>query len=308
MNEIEKHSAVIDEFIKFCNCKQIGLTRANIDYVKTIGVIAKYPNLVYLLNKNIISDKENLVDMNLLESEYQKQAFAPGYYYSDNYMIMAHPYFRRKLQDNYNFAPDFIDVFWRLNKKEIQKYIAIDPDRVRINVDNTIYLELDTWYGAQFRKNIQDINDGIVKLRPPLNLNPFEIEFIFGGTYALDITWSSKNEIKTFQAEEFKSDTYRIIRNGKEFFPTKYLHAEFDMNKNIFRHFDGAIHLYTSEEYYQRRDSNFNHNYKNNAQLKALSLKLFKVNGLMDINDWMELTSQYFTGDPLIFEYFKENT
>ena len=77
------------------------------------------------------------------------------------------------------------------------------------------------------------------------------------------------------------------------------------MNINRFRHFDGAIHFYTSNEYYQRRDSDFNYNNKNNAKLKASSIKLFKVNGEIDIADWMELTSQYLTGDPLVFEYFE---
>ena len=78
------------------------------------------------------------------------------------------------------------------------------------------------------------------------------------------------------------------------------------MNKNTFRHIDGAIHFYTSDEYYQRRDSDFNHNNKNSSQLKTLSLKLFKVNGLISIDDWTELTSQYLTGNPLVFEYFEE--
>lgn len=306
MEELKKHSVIIDEFIKYCNSKQINLTKENFDYIQTIGIIAKYPNIVYLLNEKIIPDKENLVGMNLLESEYQMKPFASGYYYSDKYMVMAHPYFRRGYHDNCNFAPRFIDVFWKFNKKDIQKHIAIDSDRVRINVDNTMYMEFDTWYGAKFQETIKDIDDGVVKLRPPLDLNSFEIEFFFGDTYALDIKWSSKNGIKTFQAEEFKSEKCKISRNGKDFFPTKYLHAEFDMNKNTFRHFDGAIHFYTSDEYYQRRDSDFNHNNKNSSQLKTLSLKLFKVNGLISIDDWTELTSQYLTGNPLVFEYFEE--
>ena len=163
-----------------------------------------------------------------------------------------------------------------------------------------------TEWEKHYKETIKDIDDGVVKLRPPLDLNSFEIEFFFGDTYALDIKWSSKNGIKTFQAEEFKSEKCKISRNGKDFFPTKYLHAEFDMNKNTFRHFDGAIHFYTSDEYYQRRDSDFNHNNKNSSQLKTLSLKLFKVNGLISIDDWTELTSQYLTGNPLVFEYFEE--
>ena len=32
--------------------------------------------------------------------------------------------------------------------------------------------------------------------------------------------------------------------------------------KNYFRHFDGAIHFYTENEYLSRRDSDFNYNSK----------------------------------------------
>lgn len=303
--KLETHADTIDEFIGYCNSRHINLTKVNIDYIQTIGIIARYPNIAYLLNEKIIPDKENLVGVNLLESEFQKRPFASGYYYADKYMVMAHPYFRRGYHECNNFAPRFMDVFWNYNQTDIQKYIAIDPDRVRINVDNTLYMELDTWYGAKFQRTIKDIDDGIVKLRPPLDLTPFEIEFLFGDVYALDMKWSSKNGIKTFQAEEFKSERCRISINGREFFPSKYLHAEFDMNKNRFKHFDGAIHFYTSDEYYQRRDSDFNYNNKNNAKLKTSSTKLFKVNGAIGIADWMELTSQYLTKNPLVFEYFE---
>lgn len=126
-----------------------------------------------------------------------------------------------------------------------------------------------------------------------------------GHTYSLDIKWSSKDGIKVFQAEEFKVEKSRIIKNGKEYHPVKYLHAEFDIEAGSFRHFDGAIHFYTEDEYYQRRDQDFNYNFKNHLQLKTLSQKLFKINGQIEITDWVTLVSHYLTGNPLVFEYFE---
>ena len=305
MEELSKNSTLIQSFIDFCDSKQIKLTKNNFDYVQTIGIVATYPNIVHLLNNKVSTDKEELVDVSILEKEFKKEQFASGYYYSDKFMVMAHPYFRRGHHKNSNFAPRFIDIFWGYNKTDIQKYIAIDSDRVRINVDNRMYFEADTWYGAKFKNTISDIDDGIVKLRPPIGLEPFDIEFFFGNTYSLDIKWTSKNGIKVFQAEEFKADKSRIIKDGNEYFPVKYLHAEFDTNAGTFRHFDGAIHFYTEDEYYQRRDSDFNYNNKNSSQLKTLSQKLFKLNGVVPVDDWIELTSHYLTGNPLIFEYFE---
>lgn len=303
--KLRKHSILIQDFIKICAEKQIVLTIDNFDYVRTIGLVAKFPNLVTLLNPKIIVDKEELVSMAILDKEFSTEPIASGYYYSEKYMVMAHPYFRRGHNEANNFAPRFINLFWSYNREHIEKYIAIDNDRVRINVDNSMYMEFDTWYGAKFKNTIGDIEDGIVKLRPPLQLQASHISFFFDNTYSLDIKWNSKNGIKVFQAEEFKTNDIRIIKNENEYYPVKYIHAEFDINAGTFRHFDGAIHFYTEQEYYQRRDEDFNYNRKNNLQLKTLSQKLFKVNGRIKIDDWVTLVSHYLTGNPLIFEYFE---
>jgi hypothetical protein len=306
MEKLSKSSSLINSFIDYCESKQIKLTQDNFNYIRTIGIIATYPNIVFLLNDKISNDKEGLVDVNILNSEFKKEYFASGYYISDKYIVMAHPYFRRAYSKYNNFAPRFIDIFCKYNKKSIQKYIAIDSDRVRINVDHCFYLELDTWYGAKFRKSIHDIQDGIVKLRPPLGLDPIDVYLFFGNIYSLDIKWSSKNGIKVFQAEEFKTEQKgRIIKNGEGYYPVKYLHAEFDSNAGIFRHLDGAIHFYKKDEYYLRRDSDFNYNTKSSLLLKPLSQKLFKINGKVTIEEWIELVSHYLTGNPLVFEYFE---
>jgi hypothetical protein len=303
--EMIKNSTLIQEFIDYCDSKKIKLSKDNFDYIQTIGIVAKFPNIVNLLNNKVSRDKEELVEVIVLEKEFKKQPFASGYYYADKYVVMAHPYYRRGHYENSNFAPRFIEIFSSYNKDTIQKYLAIDNDRVRINVDNSMYKEFDTWYGAKFVNTISDIEDGIVKLRPPHGLEPLDIEFFFGNTYSLDIKWSSKNGIKVFQAEEFKADKSRIEKNGNEYYPVKYIHAEFDINAGTFRHFDGAIHFYTEEEYYQRRDNDFNYNSKNSLQLKTLSQKLFKVNGQVTIEEWVNLVSHYLTSNPLIFEYFE---
>ena len=302
--ELLKNSALIDSFIKFCKSKQLILTINSFAYIQTIGIIAKYPNIVNILNQKVVIDKEELVAIDILDKEFKTKHFVPGYYYSEKYMIMAHQYFRRGYYEKSNFSPEFINYFWNFNKDTIQKYISIDNSCVRINVDSPIYVEKDFWFGPKFNKSITDIEDGIIKLRPPLQLKRFHRNILFGNTYSLDIKWSSKNEIKVFQLEEFKTEEDRITKNEIEYFPVKYLHAEFDCNAGTFRHFDGAIHFYTKEEYYLRRDNDFNYNKKNGLQLKTLSQKLFKINGEVLVNEWAELVSRFLARNPLVFEYF----
>lgn len=303
--KLADNADLIYSFTKFCETKGVILSADNFKYIQIIGIVACYPNLVGKLCSDFSKDKEGLVDFNFLTKRFDRHPHAEGFLYSDNFMLMAHPYFRREFYPNNNFAPRFTDLFWRLNQADIDAYISLDFDRVRINVNNSTYKEFDTWYGAQFNNDINSICDGVSKLRPPLDIDDFTNSFVFADTYSLDIKWETKGKIKIFQAEEFKTDKKKIHKDGQEFFPVRYIHAEFDMEKNSFRHFDGAVHFYNSNEYYNRRESDFNYNSKNNFKIKTASEKLFKMNGNISTATWIEFTSHFLTGNPLVFEYFE---
>lgn len=305
--ELSENADKIEHFKNLWAKKGMQLKDSNFNYVQTIGIVASYPNLLSFLNPSIENDKEGLVKCDLLNNHFVKKGLAGGYFYDTDYIVMAHPYFRRGFYENSNFAPRFIDLFWGLKKSELDLYIAIDFNRVRINVDDSLYMERDTWYGARFNKEIRQISDDVSKLRPPLDLDNHYISVFFNNAYSLDTLWETKNNIKTFQAEEFKTEEVKIQINGKDFYPVRYIHAEFDLDKNVFRHFDGAVHFYNEVEYYQRRDSDFNYNNKNSLQIKSNSRKLFKMNGSVDTDTFILYTSHFFVSNPLIIEYFEGN-
>jgi len=303
--ELRKNTYIILAFKNFCKEKGIQLTDENFKYFQSIGIVAKYPNILGHLQPQLKNDKEGLVSFNQLNGIFEKRKFGGGYLYGDNFIAMAHQYFRRGYNHLNNFSPRFIELYWELEDPDIDQYISLDFDHVRINVDNSMYMELDTWYGAQFNKDISKINDGVGKLRPPMDIDEFLIEFFFKSAYSLDTKWATKDGIKSFQAEEFKGAEIKIIKDGIEYFPVRYIHAEYDLMHGWFRHFDGAIHFYTEEEYYQRRDSDFNHNDKNKSHIKTLSQKLFKMNGKIGVEAWINFTNHFFSGNPLIIEYFE---
>lgn len=304
--ELAEKAELIASFKKYAFEIGIQLTEENFRYFQTIGIVACYPNILGLLRPDIIKDKEGLLRFDSLLHIFERNKFMTGFLYGDKFAIMAHPYFRRSFYPNNNFAPRFIEFFWSLNKSDIDLYIAIDFDRVGINLDELGSLELDTWFGPNFNRNITDIEDGIGKLRPPLDINEHYISFFFSDVYALDIKWQTKDgAIRVFYAEEFKTEKVRIKKDGNEYFPARYIHAEFDLKENTFRHFDGAIHFYTPDEYYRRRDVDFNYNAKNPHHIKTLSEKVFKMNGKIPIDMWVEFTGQFFSGNPLVIEYFE---
>lgn len=302
--EFNRHSKTIKDFLEFCTTKGLRITSEQVSYIPTIGIVVTFPNLVNLLNAKIKVDKEELVDFDILNKEYKLQPFFPGYFFAKNYMVMAHTFFRRAYDGANNFNPKFIETYWSFSRNNNDNYIALDFDRVRINLDNSTYGEHDTWFGANFNQEIENIEDGIIKLRPPLEFDEFDIDFFFGGTYSLDIKWTSYEKIKVFQLEEFKTENCKILKNDIEYFPVKYIHAEYDKELKSFRHFDGAIHFYTVAEYWERRDNDFNYNDKYKTQLKTLSQKLFKINGSIETQEWINLVSNFLSGDPLILEYF----
>ncbi|HCD9233867.1 TPA: hypothetical protein NEG48_000836 [Elizabethkingia anophelis] len=303
--ELEKHSSEISAFKEFMKKKGIELTDSNFNFYRTTGIIASYPNIVGLLHGSLVNDKEGLMNFDDLSKNFMKKPFMNGYLYGENFMLMANSYFRRGFYEMNNYAPRFIDHFWDNTNPDIDAYISLDMNRVRINVNDLAYMEFDTWYGAQFNSKIDLIPDGIVKLRPPLDIESFDTSSIFNNAYSLDIKWATKDNIKSFQAEEFKTEEVKIEKNGIEYYPVRYIHAEYDIEKGYFRHFDGAIHFYTESEYYNRRDSDFNYNNKNQGHIKTLSQKLFKMNGIVDISTWIKFSSHFFTGNPLVFEYFE---
>lgn len=304
-NKISENFDTIQKFKEFCASKGIQLTDSNFRYHRTIGVVASYPDILLALNSQIKKDKEGLVNCNLLENIFEKKPRAHGFLYDTEFMAMAHPFFRRGMNENANFAPRFVELFWEIKDNKIDLSIALDYNRVRINVDDSTIIELDTWFGAKFNKNIEQISDGTVKLRPPMELDNLDISMFFAGAYSLDISWYTNNGIKTFQAEEFKTENVKLKISNSVFHPVRYLHAEYDSKNKIFRHFDGAIHLYSETEYFQRRDSDFNYNKKSQSHIKADSLKLFKMNGNVNIDSWILFSSHFFTGNPLMIEYFE---
>jgi hypothetical protein len=303
--ELVKHAEEINSFKEFLAKKGVILTNDNFNYQQTIGIVATYPEIIRYLHPSLVPDKEGLFVFDDLLQHFERRRFVNGYLYADNFMLMAHSYFRRGLHEVNNYAPRFVEFFWNNSETGIEKYISLDNHRVRINVDNTTFMELDTWFGAKFNRNIQEVPDGIVKVRPPADLRNSLVSFFFRDAYSLDIKWATKDNIKSFQTEEFKTEVIKLTRDGQEYYPVRYVHAEYDIEKGYFRHLDGAIHFYTEAEYYARRDADFNYNSKEMTHIKTLSQKLFKMNGIVGIDTWIEFTSHFLTGNPLIFEYFE---
>ena len=221
--QIEFNSDLIISFKEYCKTKGLVLTNDNFDYIPTIGMVAEYPDITLHLSDSLSKDKEGLVSCEKLYSCFEKKEFMAGYLYGEKFMVMANPCFSRGMNKVNNYAPRFIDLFWGQDNKNIDSYLSLDYDRVRINVNDSSYLEMDTWYGARFDQDISQIQDGISKLRPPADLEPRFISFLFADSYSMDVKWETKGNIKTFQSAEFKTDGITLDKDGTQYHPVRYI-------------------------------------------------------------------------------------
>lgn len=225
--EIEKQSRkrladaadLIAKFMDIAASKGVILGAEDFEYIQTIGIVAKAPGIARTLLGPIKADRDGLLPFKEIAGRFPPSPHYEGCFAGPDFILMAHPCYRRGMHPVNNWAPRFIDLFWRFESSGIKKYIALDENRVRVDVSGLGYFEADTWHGAPFDEDIRNIKTGIAKLRPPPDLEARHLSFVFADVYGLDIKWSESNGIKSFQALEMKTEDIRIELGGQYYFP-----------------------------------------------------------------------------------------
>lgn len=303
--QLHNNAEMITSFRLKCSELENPVTDLQVNYMETIGIVAQAPALLQKLCPELSIDKDGLYDLNQLRTLFKSAPFpGPGLLVADSFMIMAHPFFRRGMHRGANWESRFIEQYWRTDIPAAKIFLALDPDRVRLDLKGYGYIELDTWHGAKFNHDIPTIKDGIGQWRPPGDIASL-VELVFGSAYSLNTKWSTKDNLKTFQAEAYLQDDILFEWEGDIWHPVRYIHTQYDLDKNQFIHLDGAIHFYQPADYKIMREKDLDYNFKHAEQIKAPAVKIFKIDDYIPLESWMELISQFFPHNPLIFEYFE---
>jgi hypothetical protein len=69
------------------------------------------------------------------------------------------------------------------------------------------------------------------------------------------------------------------------------------MRKGVFRHFDGAVKVYLRDRYADRLGKNLP------DRDSHKKLKVFRIDGEIDADVWVNLTLLFFRGNELVLEY-----
>lgn len=299
--ELAKAEDHIEKFKKHCRRFGISLNTSNFSAPATTGVIATYPNLVEVLLPDLhVDQRDQLVPLAQLCMNFSAMP-EMGAFVADGYALLAHRFFRRGHAECNHFPHSFVEKFIRPWNQDISASIALDMNRVFVGPKPLLYMEADFWFGPPFRGQIEDISDGSTFLVPPADLSEHHISFFFQDNRLLSVNWSTKPELRTFQTRAFRTERVELLFEEEVYRPVPYLHAEFDISAKVFRHFDGALHLYTPEEYAIAARGNFSN--RTIDRLKPRALKLFKLNGAIQLDVWSEFAGEFLSGNPLIVEY-----
>lgn len=210
-----------------------------------------------------------------------------------NHVLHYHQFLRRGYTSNPNF--DFLGRFlsYYHNTNKINTFrIAIDMQRIMPKEYLEHLFECDAWFGPNFDPHTLDDKYSVgVTVKKRIKPSIFDLSNSLDRT---EFLWSYKDDIKTFEIEEISETEYKFDK----FHINRYIHSERDIQKKQFQHFDGAVKVYT-HEYEKRLDSQFPNEYR-----APIKIKLFRIDGNIDINKWIDLISHFFKGNEMILEYF----
>lgn len=209
------------------------------------------------------------------------------------HFLHYHQFLRRGFSSNPNF--DFLGTLARFRHETRNSYrIAIDHRRIMNFDDYRHEMELDTWFGPKFGRNKLDdpnfVGLTVVGRTYPNSLDSYPLE-------KTEFFWKTNEaeSIKTLEIEELSSPA-----NPYEHWQiNRYVHAERDMSNRIFRHLDGAAKVYAEDSYRARLSQPMPKNMR-----PAHYVKLFRIDGIIDLESWLSLVSMFYKGNEMVIEYF----
>ena len=216
-----------------------------------------------------------------------------GVEYRDH-ILYYHQFLRRGFtaSPNFDFISKLIDLQACSSDRNSFR-IAIDHRRIMPKEFYRRIMEFDTWYGPTFsREKLDDPQEvGLTVIKRNKNS-------LFDLTNQLDRTeffWSYKSGIKTFQVEEVSDKDYTFDHYNVN----RYAHSERDINDEIMQHVDGAVKVYLSNAYSHRFEEKMP-----SAPKCHRKIKLWRVDGDIDVDSWVDLLSFFFKGNEMVFRYF----
>ena len=242
-------------------------------------------------------DAEGLFDINDLLTDFSILGEAGisevGYLKSNNsdYVIMLHPCLRRhySIFNGFGMIIPYLFGYYQENRLPSLK-IALDSDRIMLSEDWFPYCRRELYYGVCFTNDIPSNKTG----QTAYVLN--DADKFATNSYETDFYWENKKDSSFhLEVEELQ---FIDCANTSEDILCKYVHTNYDREKSMFVHIDGAIRKYSADNYLKRIVDNIkNHDLSQRC-------KLFRVDGKIPFDIWKSIIASYMEHNGTIGEYF----
>lgn len=235
------------------------------------------------------TNKRNLISLKDLS------IIGSGIFEYKGYTIFAHRYFRRNMSDLNNLNDIFFKKFLALkDNPDLDVKIAIDPHTIGLKDTYLEAVELEYWWGPKFSDSLLEIPEGVSCYKAD------DKEKYFHGIDETQFWWHKQNEIQSLECEELRDIPSYGISDDK--YACRYVHSMIDENTGLANHLDGAVRIYDEESFLERLDLDISKSGKNTEYIK-----LWRVDGDIDISLWKELLNDFYRDNRLIGEYLLGN-
>jgi len=233
-------------------------------------------------------------DQLLLLEDTSDIQFTPYGIHAGDYFIQYHRFLRRGFGSRFNM--DFLSRLIRFTRQhpESTVRVAIDHSRIAPAREMRQIMERDAWRGRPFQRT--DLDDpravGITIRRTPDR----SFERVLDDLDCLYVKWSAKDRLKTVEIEEL-----HVGRRAKDYVLNRYVHSIRDIENAEFIHLDGACKCYPAHEYGNRLPRTGE---PCKAPTRPIKIKTFRIDGCIPLEEWTDLITFWFRGNPLVPEYF----
>ena len=307
-NDMATISAARQKF--FANLQNREIAPYADDFIKELGplyqeqggnwfssgmVLYGYDNIVLKafprLAEHIANDKDGLVNLDYLLSEFDYLTQGAFKKKGSNLGIIVHPYFRKSLSMYNNFHWIFLDELVALYKKyDITIKLHIEPNYLGYSPSFIPTHEFEYWWGPKFDDDISAIQTGLTQYGSE------EFERLYYNILRTEFVWKSEENLHTLELEEVRDQPAPTLVDT---YACRYVHSIFDKERKVFDHFDGAIRAYDTELMLERVEKKMTE-----MGRRSQYTKLFRIDGNLPLANWKSLVTNYMQGNPQIYEYF----
>lgn len=236
-------------------------------------------------------DKDHLIPLSKLLTVFEYLGQGVFKDKTRNLTIFCHPFLRRSLSRLNNVNFDFIAEFMDLRDDDILDLrLAFDSDAIGLASSFHAREELEYVFGPKYSDTLEDIKPGVSRLDSDAT------QKFFSQVSRTEFWWKDDENTKVLEVEELRDNPTKGSSSNE--YGCRYIHTIYTPETKKF-HFDGAIRTYDTEGLITRLDVPMNRAGKNTRYKK-----LFRVDGYLQIDRWKLLITYFFSGNPLIYEYF----